>query len=188
MARLVCPQFRLATPADAESVAALHTDSWRRHYRGAYTDAFLDGDVGTDRLTVWSDRLQKPDPRQRTILAEDNGDLVGFAHTLLDDDPTWGALLDNLHVVFGKKRQRVGSRLLTLTAQAVTEQANRTGLYLWVLEQNTDAQAFYEKHGATCVGSRPVLGPGGVPARVNGSPVALRYAWPDPVERSYGEP
>jgi hypothetical protein len=27
----------------------LHADSWRRHYRGAYADAFLDGDVLADR-------------------------------------------------------------------------------------------------------------------------------------------
>lgn len=142
LARLDRPQFRLARPSDAKGVASLHTDSWRRHYRGAYSDAFLDGDVAADRLTVWADRLRKPDPRHRTILAEDSDGLVGFAHTVLDDDPTWGALLDNLHVVSGQKRRGIGSRLLALTAQAVTEQAKGPGLYLWVLEQNIDAQAF----------------------------------------------
>jgi hypothetical protein len=30
-------QFRLADSADAEAIAALHADSWRRHYRGAYS-------------------------------------------------------------------------------------------------------------------------------------------------------
>jgi len=29
-------QLRLASPSDAEAIAALHADSWRRHYRGAY--------------------------------------------------------------------------------------------------------------------------------------------------------
>lgn len=181
LARLDRPQFRLAGPSDAKGVASLHTDSWRRHYRGAYSDAFLDGDVAADRLTVWADRLRKPDPRHRTILAEDSDGLVGFAHTVLDDDPTWGALLDNLHVVSGQKRRGIGSRLLALTAQAVTEQAKRPGLYLWVLEQNIDAQAFYQAHGGRCVGRRQISAPGGVPARLRGSPAALRYAWPDPL-------
>jgi GNAT superfamily N-acetyltransferase len=180
LARLDRPQFRLAGASDAQGVAALHTDSWRRHYRGAYADAFLDGDVAADRLSVWAARLRKPDPRHRTILAEDSDGLVGFAHTVLDDDSTWGALLDNLHVVHGHKRRGIGSRLLAVTAQAVTEQAQRPGLYLWVLEQNTDAQAFYRALGGTCVGRKQVRPPGGVPARLSGSPAALRYAWPDP--------
>ena len=32
-------QYRLARGSDAPAVAALHADSWRRHYRGAYSDA-----------------------------------------------------------------------------------------------------------------------------------------------------
>ncbi len=44
------------------------------------------------------------------MLAEDRDGLVGFAHTVFDDDPRWGALLDNLHVVYGEKRRGVGSR------------------------------------------------------------------------------
>jgi hypothetical protein len=88
-------QFRLAGPADAKAVAIPHADSWRRHYRGAYSDTFLDGDVIADRLAVWTDRLREPDPRRYTILAKD-GSLVGFANTLFDDDPTWGRCSSHL--------------------------------------------------------------------------------------------
>jgi ribosomal protein S18 acetylase RimI-like enzyme len=177
MADLEGPQFRLAGPADARAVANLHADSWRRHYRGAYSDAFLDGDVAADRLALWSDRLREPDPRRCTILAE-NGSLVGFANTLFDDDPTWGALLDNLHVADGHQRRGIGSRLLSLTAKAVIARPERTGLYLWVLEQNADAQAFYEARGGRSVERRPASPPGGIASRLTGSPAKLRYAWP----------
>jgi ribosomal protein S18 acetylase RimI-like enzyme len=179
MANLEEPRFRLAGPADAEAVANLHADSWRRHYRGAYSDAFLDGDVFADRVAVWTGRLREPDPRRCTILAED-GSLVGFANTLFDDDPTWGALLDNLHVADGHKRRGIASRLLALTAEALIERPERTGLYFWVLEQNLDAQAFYEARGGRCVGRGVVSPPGGIASRVTGSPAKLRYAWPDP--------
>ena len=174
---MTVPRFRLAGPADAEAVARLHADSWRRHYRGAYSDAFLDGDVVADRLAVWTDRLREPDPRRCTIVAEDGG-LVGFANTWFDDDPRWGALLDNLHVADGHTRRGIASRLLALTAEAVLER--RTGLYLWVLEQNRGAQAFYEARGGRCVGRDPVSPPGGIASRVTGSPAKLRYAWPEP--------
>src|SRR5256714_12452594 len=179
IAHLEEPQFRLAGPADAEAVANLHADSWRRHYRGAYSDAFLDGDVVADRLAVWTDRLREPNPRRCTILAED-GSLVGFAHTVFDDDPTWGALLDNMHVGDGHKRRGIGSRLLALTAEAVMGRPERTGLYLWVLEQNVDAQAFYQARGGRCVGRDLASAPGGIASRLTASPAKLRYAWPEP--------
>jgi ribosomal protein S18 acetylase RimI-like enzyme len=116
---------------------------------------------------------------QAELLAED-GSLVGFANTLFDDDPTWGALLDNLHVADGHKRRGIASRLLALTAEAVMERPERTGLYLWVLEQNVDAQAFYEARGGRCVGRGLASPPGGIASRVTGSSAKLRYAWPEP--------
>ena len=62
MAALDRPRLRPAAGADAGRIAALHADSWRRHYRGAYSDAFLDGEVDADRLAVWTQRLHAPDP------------------------------------------------------------------------------------------------------------------------------
>lgn len=171
-------QFRLAGPSDAEAVAAVHAESWRRHYRGAYSDAFLDGEVDADRLAVWTRRLREPDRPGQTIVAEVGGGLVAFAHTVFEDDPRWGALLENLHVVPGEKRRGVGSRLLALTAGVVLER--ESGLYLWVLEQNVDARAFYEARGGRCVERAPVPPPGGIASRLKGSPVGLRYVWVDP--------
>jgi GNAT superfamily N-acetyltransferase len=174
------PRFRLACPADAEAIAKLHADSWRRHYRGAYSDAFLDGDVVADRIAVWTDRLRKPDPRSSTILAEGEG-LVGFAHVLFDHHRRWGALLDNMHVADGHERRGIGSRLLAVAAEALLERRlEGAGLYLWVLEQNVDAQAFYRGRSGTCVGRELVSPPGGVASRLTGSPAKLRYVWPEP--------
>jgi ribosomal protein S18 acetylase RimI-like enzyme len=166
--------YRRATTRDVEAVAALHAESWRRHYRGAWSDAYLDGDVHADRLTVWTDLLTQRSPDHCTIVAERDGVVVGFAHTVLDDDRIWGALLDNLHVATTVKRSGIGSRLMAETAHTVLERTPSTGLYLWVLEQNTSARAFYEARGGACVGRGIAHPPGG------GSAPKLRYAWPDP--------
>jgi GNAT superfamily N-acetyltransferase len=171
-------RFRAAGPADAIAVATLHAASWRSHYRGAYSDSFLDGDVVTDRATVWAERLQTADSSSHTVLAEDDGGIVGFAHVVFDADPTWGALLDNLHVAQRHKREGVGSELLARIGQAVT--ARQTPLYLWVLEQNLQAQAFYEARGAVRIERARVSEPGGVAGRLIGTPGMLRYAWSDP--------
>lgn len=173
------PHFRRASAHDAQAIARLHADSWRRHYRGAYSDSFLDGDVVADRLVAWSARLGERDASSCTIVAEDGG-VVGFAHTIFDHDASWGALLDNMHVSQTHKRRGVGSRLLALTARALLERSDRHGLYLWVLEQNRAAQAFYEARGAERVERAPVSAPGGIPGRLCGSPCKLRYAWRNP--------
>jgi GNAT superfamily N-acetyltransferase len=175
-------RFRVACPDDAGAISALHTDSWRRHYRGAFSDVFLDDDAAGFLLPLWTERLATPDPRARTILAERGGEVVGLAYTLLGEDPAWGAFIDNLHVVHGLKRQGIGTRLLTLTAQAVLDGTPSAGMYLWVLEQNSDAQAFYAACGGTCVERAEVSPPGGDAARLNGKPMGLRYAWPDPAK------
>lgn len=171
-------RFRVAGSDDAETVAQLHADSWRRHYRGAYADSFLDGDVVADRRSVWSARLADP-AGSMTVLAEDGARPVGFVHVVFDHDDRWGSLVDNLHVTHDRKRSGVGTALMVRAAEAVAELAAGRSMYLWVLEQNTTAQQFYRARGGTCVEKSTVPPPGGIPARLNGSPTCLRFAWPD---------
>jgi ribosomal protein S18 acetylase RimI-like enzyme len=171
-------ELRPASPGDVEAVAALHAESWRRHYRGAFSDAYLDGDVFADRRAVWSQRLTEPDPSSDTVVATvvtDHGEaLIGFAHTILDDDPEWGALLDNLHVAPEVQRGGLGTRLMAASAAAVLARAPIPCLYLWVLEANVAAQAFYEDRGGRLEDREVSEAPGG--GRITG----LRYVWSDP--------
>lgn len=166
-------RIRPASPTDVDAIAALHAESWRRSYRGVYRDAYLDGDVFADRLRVWSDRFRDPDPKAVTLVAEVDGDLAGFAHTILDTDPVWGALLDNLHVAAPFQRHGFGRLLMAESAVAVLGAASRPRLFLWVLEQNVAAQAFYRRLGGVVAGSERVEAPGGGPV------VGLRVVWDD---------
>jgi GNAT superfamily N-acetyltransferase len=171
-------RFRLAAANDADQIAEVHANSWRRHYRGAYADSFLDGDVVADRRSVWSARLAALSNTE-TILAEQDGRLVGFVHVVFDNDPVWGSLVDNLHVVHDQHRAGIGTQLLSRAARAVSERTAGVAMYLWVLQQNVAARQFYRASGATCVETAAVAPPGGDPARLNGSPRGLRMAWSD---------
>ena len=144
-------RLRSAIPADAEAIAALHAESWSRHYRGAYSDAYLDGDAHEDRRSVWRERFRVASEGQLTIVAELEDGLAGFAHTCCDADPEWGALLDNLHVRYDLKRQGIGRALMAETAAALVERRPASPLYLWVLQQNAAAQAFYAALGGAVV-------------------------------------
>jgi ribosomal protein S18 acetylase RimI-like enzyme len=176
--RMSSVRLRAGGPGDAEGVATLHADSWRRHYRGAYADSYLDGDVVADRRAVWSARLTSPN-NSVTLIAEDGDGLVGFVHVVLDDDARWGSLIDNLHVTRERQRGGVGTALVRGAFAAVVAQATSISVYLWVLEQNAAAQGFYRAMGGTCVEKATVAPPGGVPDRLNGAPNKLRFAWPD---------
>src|SRR5262249_24010318 len=124
---------------------------------------------------VWRERITQPKASFRTIVAEHDGAFAGFAHTELDDDPTWGALLENLHVMHELKGRGVGTQLMAASARAVLDSTPGGGLYLWVLDQNAAAQVFYAARGGGEAG-REVRGPfpGG------GTALGRRIVWADP--------
>lgn len=167
--------YREANEADAGAIAALHADSWRLHYRGAYMDSYLDGDIVTDRLSVWTGRLAPPRANQYTVIAICDGEPAGFAHVVYDADEQWGALLDNLHVTSNLKRNGIGTGLMSEAARALRRDRPTSALHLWVLDQNSAAQIFYDARGGTRVATEhrgPF--PGG------GHALGHRYFWPDP--------
>lgn len=186
--------IRTATAEDAGAIAALHADSWRHSYRGAYSDEFLDGDVLEDRKAVWSARLDRTGGTTATFVAEtpsrtdttrtdrtdrtDRTGLAGFAHIAFDADPEWGTLLDNLHVAHDLKRTGLGTRLIAITAEHAL--AHHQLLHLYVLEQNTNAQAFYRARGGRYVESSFVSPPGGIASRLSGTPKRQLYVWDEP--------
>ncbi|MFC0626324.1 GNAT family N-acetyltransferase [Kribbella deserti] len=126
----------------------------------------------------WSARLAAP-AGTATVLAEYGDQLAGFVHVVLDHEPKWGSLVDNLHVHHSPQRSGIGTRLLARAAEAVTDHATSKAMYLWVLRQNLAAQRFYLASGATCRDTATAPPPGGDPARLNGSPECLRMTWRD---------
>lgn len=171
------PTLRHAAARDAAAIAGLHADSWRRHYRGAYSDAYLDGDLDSERLAVWSARLERPSANAVTLVAEVEH-VVGFVHAVIDQDRRWGSLIENLHVRHDRHRQGIGRRLLSAAAKEVGETALHAPVHLWVLKQNSRAQAFYRALGGNCVEAAPCPPPGGVADRLHGAPRRLRFVWP----------
>jgi len=172
--------IRLADAGDAPAIAAVHADSWRRHYRHAYSDHYLDGDLDGDRLSVWTQRLGHLRSDRFTLVAEHEGHIVGFAHVVLDDDAVWGALVENLHVSVELHRRGVGSRLLAETAQGVIDRRSSSPIYLWVQEQNRPAQRFYVAKNGVLGDREPVSAPRGDPRNLEGTPFKIRVSWPDP--------
>lgn len=141
--------IRTATTGDAETIAALHADSWRATYRGTMPAAFLDGPVVDDRRRLWASRLASEwtgaGGRPYVAVAVEKGDTVGFV--CLTDQPPLGVLLDNLHIRPGRTSSGIGRSLLLHAFDWVATHRPGCRLSLWVFADNTGAIRFYERHG-----------------------------------------
>jgi GNAT superfamily N-acetyltransferase len=166
--------FRSATLADSQRIASLHTDSWRDAYRGILPDAYLDGAMAEDRASFWQVRLASSDADRRyVLLTEGEEGLVGFVCTLLDEEPLWGACLDNLHVLPKFKGHGLGRQLFSRAAQWVMSKEPGWLMHLWVFEANYSARRFYEALGGEVVEHLSKQTPAGIKI------ASLRYVWRD---------
>jgi predicted ester cyclase/ribosomal protein S18 acetylase RimI-like enzyme len=167
-------EIRRATRDDVELVADIHAESWRRAYRGLLSDEYLDERVISDRRSVWSAKLGAADSSSTLVLlASRDGEPAGFVCAILDEDPAWGALLDNLHVLSRWQGQGLGKKLMIEAARWVTSSRPGSPLHLWVIEDNQEARSFYEKLAGKPLDRKVWNAPDG--ARLD----LLRYVWND---------
>jgi ribosomal protein S18 acetylase RimI-like enzyme len=165
-------RLRPATVRDIGAIASIQARNWQRAYAGTYDQGYLDDEVERDRLEVWTDRIARPDPSFDTTVAEDDGGtVVGYVHALVDHDRRWGTLVDSLHVAESHARRGVGLELMRHAADVVVSRGRSPALHLWVLETNTDAQAFYEAIGGERLDRELQAAPR------DQEVVAVRYVW-----------
>lgn len=166
--------LRVATEADAASIARLHTQSWLSTYRSMLADEYLDNDLGAERRQVWEDFFATPAPSAYLVLAEEQGAMIGFACAIGADDPEYGTLLSNLHVARSRQGQGLGAVLMAAVAQWTVVTHPTIGMYLWALEANLGARQFYAHLGGVESGPRWWTPPVGPPVP------EVRYAWARP--------
>src|SRR5574342_693882 len=90
--------LRPAALSDALQMAEIHAASWCFAYRGAISDEYLSGDVVTGRHQDWLKRLGEPKPHQYVVVAEEAGEIAGFACAYAHASSEWGSLIDCIHV------------------------------------------------------------------------------------------
>lgn len=140
--------YAAARDDDAVAIARLHARSWRAAYRGHLPDEFLDGDLDAERAAEWAARFADRAGTLTVVARDTDGELAGFAHTVLDHHPQWGYFLDNLHVRPELRRHGIGRRLLAETASRLRAADPAARLYLQVIAANEPARRFYRALGA----------------------------------------
>lgn len=166
------PNLRLATESDVSAITELHTLSWQATYRGQFPDDYLENQAPIDIAETWTDRF-KDHSGTLTIVATLDDTVSGFSHVVIDKDPEWGTLLDNLHVHPEMKGTGIGRALMAETSRQLLASATTPRMHLWVLEANHRARRFYDALGGETTASLVDDVHHGIELPV------LRYSWPD---------
>ena len=138
--------IRDAKISEAEKIAALHAASWMSAYRGLLSDEFLDNDLEGERKKHWLKKMPSLTEKEFVLVAEVNGELIGFVAVLDKPEAGFDALVDNLHVRPDLKGQGIGGQLLNAVAVQLLR-TKRKSFYLFVLKGNTFAENFYLAKG-----------------------------------------
>lgn len=142
--------IRTGVAADADAIAALHTESWRTAYAGIMPESYLEGPLSATHRELWRARAESEvylnggDP-PCLLVAEDEAGVSAFAYLVPERDGR--VLLDNLHVRPTLKRSGLGRRLVDRGLGWAAEHHPGKTVYLEVLRDNAAARAFYERMG-----------------------------------------
>lgn len=155
---------REATLADLDSVIDVHTRARIAYYGagGVPVEDVTSPVVAQEQRAGWTRALQMPE--KRVLCAVADAELVGIAAmgpplSAEVDARTVGQLYQ-IHVLPGRWRRGIGTRLHAAFLDFLARSRRRTGL-VEVWERNSRAQAFYARHGWRPDGRRRPGGPGG---------------------------
>ncbi|MDT7840092.1 GNAT family N-acetyltransferase [Streptomyces justiciae] len=150
---------------DCERVAEIRIRGWQTAYRGLMPQPYLDALSVAEDAERRRERFRQSDGSVVNLVAERDGELVGWAaHGPYRDGEvrTSDAELYAIYVDATRFGGGIGHALLQESVRQCTA-AGHSRLYLWVLEGNTRARAFYERAGFHPDGAEEPFDVDGVP-------------------------
>jgi GNAT superfamily N-acetyltransferase len=140
--------IRSATVADAHGLAVVHVRSWQEAYRGLLPQDVLDNLSIAEREANWARIIAETPRGSQTLVVLDGDRLVGWASygAARDPDAVGTGELWGIYVHPDAWSTGVGHLLIGAVEEALRTDGH-TAAYLWVLEGNERAAAFYERHG-----------------------------------------
>lgn len=123
---------RYAAFEDAGAIARVHTDAWRDTYSELLPEELIDGASYGRRLSFRRDSLSADRPSFSTLVAEQNGQIIGFADfgPKRDREMAFDGECYALYVSASKKRQGVG-RVLFLKGINTLIDMGFSSAYAW---------------------------------------------------------
>ena len=138
--------IREATAADAGLISHIHATSWRKDYRSLIAGDYLDR--LPDNYWVPSVQAWLSGGQVGGLLILEDGKPVGACLYSRGRDEAyadWGEII-SLYLLPEATRRGLGGQLLEEAMRLMREDGHGH-FYLWAIEGNTAADAFYRKHG-----------------------------------------
>jgi ribosomal protein S18 acetylase RimI-like enzyme len=146
------------TVDDATALGRVHVEVWRQAYDGLMPADYLVGLEAVAFADAWRNRLADPPSQELRLVARDDLGIAAFSIAgppRIDDPPAaWELYAINLL----PRVQGTG-----LADELLDRSLGDRAAYLWVIEGNERAQAFYRKHGFADDGGRAIDEPSGAP-------------------------
>lgn len=133
-------QVRPAVSGDARGIAVVHVRAWQEAYASQLPAEFLAGLDVDQRVPRWVSIIE--DDVTDVFVAEADGAIVGWATSSIgrDKDRPVERELAGIYVLESVYGMGAGQSLL---ASAITDKP----AYLWILDENPRAEAFYRRNG-----------------------------------------
>jgi len=139
-------KIRLMTIDDIPRAAEIHVFGWRHTYRGIVSDDILFNKMSVARSTQrFADGASSGDLETYVY---DDGIIKGFmtVFNCLDEDTTDSFEIVGLYIDPFMQRGGVGAKMIRFCEEIAAERGF-SKVCLWVLTENANARAFYEKMG-----------------------------------------
>ncbi len=146
---------RRAALNDASAISRVHVSSWRSTYGGMLPDEFLDSLSEANYAERWKRVIA--DGSSRVYVAEDDGEVVGFASGGREraGEQGYEGELYAIYVLDAAQHRGFGRELVRATVSGLRE-LGLNDMIIWVLRDNSPARAFYERLGGVYVRSQPI--------------------------------
>jgi GNAT superfamily N-acetyltransferase len=143
-------EVRVATGDDALAVETIRVHGWRTAYRHVLPAHELDAmPIAPER---WRPRLATPPRGWTTFVAEEDGEVVGFASVGPSRDEHGVGELYAIYVEPARWSAGAGRAMLERAETQLRSEFDAATL--WVLEENARARRFYERAGWSADGER----------------------------------
>ena len=149
-------KIEMVTIKTAEAAGQIHALAWKAGYQGILPQSYLDA----LSPQLWISRMKQA--VYQDFLLKDHGHYVAASSLSPARDKNmsgWGEIV-SLYVLPEHIRKGYGSALLSYGIGQLQAQG-LNNIYLWVLEENHRARAFYEAMGFVPNGDRAALPIGG---------------------------
>lgn len=150
-------QIRDAQVGDALGIATVHVRSWQTTYPGIMPDELLKSLSIEKRTAGWERGLQNPIDGGFTLVAEEDGQIIGFAGggPGRDGDPEYPGELYAVYLLKEHQGRGLGRTLFLEVVRRLRAQGYQKML-LWVAKENRPSVAFYQHMGGVALREKPV--------------------------------